>query len=162
MAIEDQEMFGLGLPPGLPGARFDLEPPEEFEMFGLGEHGDTGDRVDYDYMGRVKRFFHESISQVVVGAIGFGIFSYAKGSAIKTAGAVAVGVALANILSRGYANFVPTEHTRTKGERDATAVLVALTAKQAAERYEAVEGRAGSASGVRQSGNQPQMMPFTG
>ncbi len=110
---EDFEMFGLGLPPGLPGARYDLEPTEEFEMFGLGQASSLG---EYDVTARGMDFFHESISQAIIGAVGYGIFAKSRSLAIKTAGAVVVGIALSKILANGYRSFVPTGKAKTPKE----------------------------------------------
>ena len=120
MAIEDPEMFGLSLPPGLPGA-VSMPTPEDFEMFGLGHLGEDGlpAREGYDATGRAKLFFHGSISQAIIGAVGYGIFAKSKSAAIKTAGAVVVGIALSKILANGYQDFVPTDKPKTLKENRA-------------------------------------------
>ena len=112
MAIEDAEMFGLGLPPGLPGA-VSMPTPEDFEMFGLGGEGDDS---EYDLEGRAKLFAHEAIPRLIIGAVGYGIFAMMKAPPLKTAGAVVMGVALADVLAKGYDNFVPTDNPKTKKE----------------------------------------------
>lgn len=95
--IRVSNLSDLGDPTALPGARYYQGLETNAEMFGLG-----------DLKSDATGFAKSTVPHLVTGAVGYLVYNKGRNnSALKTAGAVVVGISLAKILASAYHTFVP-------------------------------------------------------
>jgi hypothetical protein len=95
--IRVSDLSSLGDPTSLPGARYYQGMESDVQMFGLG-----------DLKSDATGFAKSTVPHLVTGAIGYLVYNKGRqNSALKTAGAVVVGISLAKIIASAYHTFTP-------------------------------------------------------